>query len=120
MKLYEIFTRPVIDDKWAAKVLGISLPISQANLTQAYRKLAMKYHPDRGGSEEIFKDIDKAYRMILPVAKAFDKIHANKRVEPKPYRDPEPTMTPDDEFKSMWWQRKATAPFQPMNWQKRP
>ena len=24
-----------------------------------YRKLAMKFHPDRGGNEEILKEIDK-------------------------------------------------------------
>lgn len=34
-----------------------------------YRKLAMKYHPDRGGSEEIFKEINNEYEEALNIAK---------------------------------------------------
>ena len=34
-----------------------------------YRKLAMKYHPDRGGSEEIFKIINNEYEEALNIAK---------------------------------------------------
>ena len=45
-------------------ILGIS---KNANLTQikkAYRKLALKHHPDRGGDENKFKEISEAYEVL--------------------------------------------------------
>lgn len=34
-----------------------------------YRKLAMKFHPDRGGNEEIFKEINNEYEEAIEYAK---------------------------------------------------
>ena len=46
-------------------VLGVEKGASDAELKKAYRKLAMKYHPDRNkGDEEAekkFKDASEAY-----------------------------------------------------------
>jgi len=113
MRLYEIFERPVMNAKRAAEILGVPMLADEERIKLAYRKLAARYHPDRpGGHEEIFKDIAAAYKFLLRHNQGV------KRVEPKPL--PPAGMTPEDEMKSMWWQRKATAPFQPMNWQRRP
>jgi DnaJ-class molecular chaperone len=52
------------------KILGLSVGATDDEIKKAYRKLAMKHHPDRGGSEEQFKDIATAYEILSdPVKK---------------------------------------------------
>lgn len=46
------------------KVLGLTRSASDDEVKQAYRKLAMKHHPDRGGDENEFKKIKEAYEAI--------------------------------------------------------
>jgi curved DNA-binding protein len=50
------------------KVLGVNKNTSDDDIKKAYRKLAMKYHPDRSGSsktaEEKFKTISEAYAVL--------------------------------------------------------
>lgn len=41
--------------------LGVGRNASQDEIKSAYRKLAMKHHPDRGGDEATFKKISEAY-----------------------------------------------------------
>lgn len=43
------------------KVLGVDKNASQNEIKQAFRKLAMRYHPDKGGDENKFKEINIAY-----------------------------------------------------------
>ena len=37
---------------------------SQSDIKKAYRKAAMKHHPDKGGDPEKFKEISKAYEVL--------------------------------------------------------
>ena len=46
------------------KTLNISRDSSDEEIKKAYRKLAAKYHPDRGGDENLFKQINEAYSKI--------------------------------------------------------
>jgi molecular chaperone DnaJ len=50
------------------ELLGVARDASDADVKKAYRKLAMKYHPDRNpgdsSAEEKFKEIQKAYAVI--------------------------------------------------------
>ena len=50
------------------KILGVDRKASEQDIKKAYRKLAMKYHPDRNPgnkqAEETFKDINEAYQVL--------------------------------------------------------
>jgi curved DNA-binding protein len=44
--------------------LGVAKNANQDDIKRAYRSLAMKHHPDRGGDEKRFKEIEEAYRTL--------------------------------------------------------
>ena len=47
------------------KTLGISKDASDDEIKKAFRKLAHKYHPDKGGGDEAkFKEINEAYQVL--------------------------------------------------------
>jgi DnaJ-class molecular chaperone len=50
-------------DPW--EVLGVSKDADENTVKKAYRKLAMKHHPDKGGDSEKFKQIQNAYDRII-------------------------------------------------------
>lgn len=45
-------------------VLGVQSDCSQADIKRAYRTLAMKHHPDKGGTADKFKAIVSAYETL--------------------------------------------------------
>lgn len=60
------------------QTLGVSKQADAKEIKNAYRKLAGKHHPDKGGSEEEFKKVQKAYETLSD---------PNKRAE---YDNPSP------------------------------
>lgn len=42
------------------KILGVPKTASDDDIKKAYRKMAMKHHPDRGGDEKAFKEVNEA------------------------------------------------------------
>ncbi|WP_236471252.1 DnaJ domain-containing protein, partial [Pseudomonas syringae] len=61
------------------EVLGVERGSSEADLKKAYRRLAMKHHPDRNpddkASEEMFKEANEAYEVLSDASKraAYDQ-----------------------------------------------
>ncbi|CAL8469236.1 g8777 [Coccomyxa elongata] len=56
--------RPKSDNTRYYKVLGVDKNASDAELKKAHRKLALRLHPDKGGDEEKFKEINEAYDVL--------------------------------------------------------
>jgi len=46
------------------KILNIARNASKDEIKRAYRKLAHKFHPDKGGDEKHFKEINEAYHIL--------------------------------------------------------
>lgn len=46
------------------EVLEISPSATADEIKSAYKKASMKHHPDRGGDEDKFKDINDAYLIL--------------------------------------------------------
>jgi DnaJ-class molecular chaperone len=46
------------------EVLGVPKGCSNSELKKAYRRQCLEHHPDKGGKEETFKDIQKAYEIL--------------------------------------------------------
>ncbi len=45
-------------------ILGVKKDASADEIKKAFRKLARKHHPDAGGSEEKFKELNEAYEVL--------------------------------------------------------
>jgi DnaJ-class molecular chaperone len=63
-------------------LLGVPGNVTDLDLKKAYRKAAIKNHPDKGGDEEVFKVIGEAYRVLSDnnLRADYDK-HGKKYVE---------------------------------------
>ena len=70
------------------EVLGVERSASEAELKKAYRRLAMKFHPDRNpddkDAEEKFKEANEAYEVLSDADKraAYDR-HGHAGVDPQ-------------------------------------
>jgi curved DNA-binding protein CbpA len=73
-------------------ILGLNIYAREHEIKQAYRKLALQYHPDRNPSkeaEEIFKEVNEAYEILGDSQRKFeyDQLLIGVPVS-KPHRDP--------------------------------
>ena len=53
-----------VDNSKLYEVLGVEKNADQKSIKKAYRKLAMKHHPDKGGDPEKFKEINGAHEVL--------------------------------------------------------
>jgi len=71
-----------VDTEGLYKILGISKNATEREIKKAYRKAAMKHHPDQGGDAEKFKEVEKAKQILTDPQKRslYDK-YGEKGVE---------------------------------------
>merc|ERR1712054_631822 len=55
---------PPADTTGLYKILGVEKDASESEIKKAYRKLAMKHHPDRGGDPDTFKEMTEAHTIL--------------------------------------------------------
>ena len=99
------------------EALGVQKDASQDEIKKAYRKLAVKHHPDKGGDPERFKSITEAYNTLSDAGKRREYDHRGRqRQHPfggfgdmfesffghrqqQPQQQPQPTSDRDIRFK---------------------
>jgi len=57
------------------EVLGVARDVNESDLKKAYKRMASKHHPDKGGDEEKFKEAKEAYDVLSNAQKraAYDQ-----------------------------------------------
>ena len=57
------------------EVLGVAKDVNESDLKKAYKRMASKHHPDKGGDEEKFKESKEAYDILSNAQKraAYDQ-----------------------------------------------
>jgi curved DNA-binding protein CbpA len=89
-------------EKTYYETMGVSRDASPEEIKKAFRKLALKYHPDRNkedSSADRFKEISKAYEILIDEGKrnAYDRtISGNDDAKSK--RERGPVKTPRQEY----------------------
>lgn len=95
------------------KILGVPANASEEEIKKSYRKMAMKYHPDRNaGSKtagEIFKTIKEAYEILSDSEKRM--LYDNKlKAELKTRTRPGVRSAPGDKAQKFNWENFDKAP----------
>lgn len=70
----------------ASKLFGIGSSFTQEELKKKWKELQLKYHPDRGGSDEMSKNVNAAYDILKKggasgVRSSFDMAEYNRKQE---------------------------------------
>ena len=62
------------------KILGLSKEYDEKTLKRAYLKAAMRAHPDRGGSPQLFQRVSIAYTVLTNKLKERDNSHSHQEL----------------------------------------
>ena len=77
--LHHLATKRILKMSSAHDTLGVPSTATSEEIKAAYRRLAMKLHPDRGGTHEEFKALQEAYEhlqrpSVCPICEGKGKI----------------------------------------------
>lgn len=56
--------RGPVDNKKFYELLGVDKSATTDEIKKAFRKLALKHHPDRGGDKEKFQELNMAHEVL--------------------------------------------------------
>lgn len=89
-----------VDTEKMYNTLGVEKDASKRDIKKAYFNLAKVHHPDRGGDEEKFKDIQKAYEILGNEEKReiYDRLGEKglERAQARPSRGRRSAPRPED------------------------
>ena len=89
------------------QILGVNQQSTQEEIKKAFRKLSFQHHPDKGGDENKFKQINEAYSVLSDEQK---KIQYDTRGN-NPFSQFGQGFNPfEDIFGNMMYQRKRAVP----------
>ncbi|GAA1576554.1 MULTISPECIES: J domain-containing protein [Kribbella] len=82
------------------EVLNVERSASAAEIKSAYRKMALKVHPDQGGNAALFRLVQEAWSTLSDPAKraAYDRSLAGHATPPPPPPAPEPPRQPEPQW----------------------
>jgi DnaJ-class molecular chaperone len=89
-------------------ILGLDRTASPEDIKKAYRKLAVKHHPDKGGDQEKFKEISAAYEILSDEQKKANYDQFGNAEGPHMGGGQMPDMS--DFFKNMFGQVQTSGP----------
>ena len=58
---------------YSFRVLGLHLPCTEADVKQAYRRLAEKAHPDRGGDPQKFHELRRHFEQAMAFLESWER-----------------------------------------------
>jgi len=67
------------------EILNINENATKSEIRKAYIKLARETHPDKGGNEEEFKKVNKAYEVLIDENKRREYNNGNENISVKEY-----------------------------------
>lgn len=70
------------------QILGVSRQADDSEIKKAFRKLAMQYHPDRGGDQARFQEINEAYNVLGDPKKRSEYDNPVQRIHVHSHRTP--------------------------------
>lgn len=54
-----------VDTKKFYELLGVEKTATEDQIKKAFRKKALKCHPDKGGDPDVFKEMTHAYEILM-------------------------------------------------------
>ena len=77
-------------ERAARRTLGVSKDATHAEVRSAYKKLALKYHPDKVGADATEQEIEETNRQFVKVQEAYDVLNSIEQDRKKKERGATP------------------------------